>query len=260
MTPQKSCDNDKQSDIVNSSDNNTNITSNPKSPRVLHNISINITVAESPICVRRRIHLRSLSDVTPAAGRSPAPRARSHSDRASPVSRAVSPLVARSMTPTVSSVTRALTPVPSPRVRSERSSPARSPRARNANRFRSVDASTVHADPWRKMSDVDLKSVGKRRSDRSRVEDPWIKNSVGRSSDSRSLSLESRRGKLERRAAVECVCRRPGSPRCMSRPQQYTECEPIPLYRAPSKKVVCSVDIEGGDAAKAVDPLLETTC
>ncbi|CAH2050730.1 unnamed protein product, partial [Iphiclides podalirius] len=68
-----------------------------RSPRVAHNISISVTDADSPAGVRRRVHLRSLSDVTPSS-RSLAPRARSHSERprASPAATpARSPALAR---------------------------------------------------------------------------------------------------------------------------------------------------------------------
>lgn len=182
----------------------SNISKSPKT--VKHNISINITDTDSPVCVRRRIHLRSLSDVTPTS-RPHTPRARSQSARSPP-----------------SSPSRpALPPPPS---RSERSSPTRPD-----------PAATILGNPWRKMSDVDLKASDRRRNsnrvslDGTPADDPWVKNSRPRTEtkprreavvvDSTSIKTVSiKRGKLERRSPVPCdgcgvdgcECRKPRSP------------------------------------------------
>ncbi|KAJ2948086.1 hypothetical protein O0L34_g9883 [Tuta absoluta] len=209
------------------------------SPPAAHNISINVTDADSPCGVRRRAHLRSLSDVTPAA-RAPAARARSHSERprASPApSPCPSPLHPASAR---ASPAPALAPLaPSPRaVRSARASPepepsTAPPRPRRAHRFRS-DTVTVLGDPWRKMSDVDLRGARHQASlDSARALDPWVKNAsdraASRSRDDLAHSVSEsepkrdgtfRRGKLERKAAIvcescgneSCECWRPRSP------------------------------------------------
>ncbi|KAI5644975.1 serine aminopeptidase, s33 domain-containing protein [Phthorimaea operculella] len=219
----------------------------PASPPAAHNISINVTDADSPCGVRRRAHLRSLSDVTPAA-RSTATRARSHSERprASPApSPCPSPLHPASAR---ASPAPGLAPLaPSPRaVRSARASPEPTrdpfdepadapPRPRRGNRFRS-DTVTVLGDPWRKMSDVDLRGGGARAQaslDSARAGDPWVKNAPDRAAsrsrdDLTRTASESepkrdgtfRRGKLERKAAIvcescgneSCECWRPRSP------------------------------------------------
>ncbi|CAH0405228.1 unnamed protein product [Chilo suppressalis] len=217
------------------------------SPRPI-NISINVTDADSPAGVRRRIHLRSLSDVTPAS-RTLAPRARSHSERPSTTPQP-SPLHV---------------PLAAPRARSERSSPAASTLALNAP--------PLLGDPWRKMSDRELSAA------RSAL-DPWVKKS-GREEGGVSLP---QRGKLERTAAVceacgasgaECACRRctcersprpsparlqPPPPRAPSRAASEDDDRvgPRRLYKSASQKVVSSVDTDV--APETADPLLETTC
>ncbi|CAG9136777.1 unnamed protein product [Plutella xylostella] len=144
------------------------ISSATRSPRTTsHNISINITEVESPAGVRRRAHLRSLSDVTPAPPRSP--RARSHSERPAP--------------------------------------PASPPPRAARPRLRS-DTLTILGDPWRKMSDSEVRAPRPARS----VDDPWVKSST---------LGGARRGKLERRSPVvcdacgheSCECWRPRTPR-----------------------------------------------
>ncbi|CAG9796412.1 unnamed protein product [Diatraea saccharalis] len=207
------------------------------------NISINVTAADSPVCVRRRIHLRSLSDVTPAS-RTLAPRARSHSER---------PRTTPQPSP-------AHVPPAPPRARSERSSPAASTLA--------LDAPPLLGDPWRKMSDRELTAA------RSAL-DPWVKKTAREQS---AAEAPPRRGKLERAApvcetcgptAAECACRRctcersprpsPARlqpPRQPARAHSDDEERPRRLYKSASQRAVTSVDAE----PKTADPLLETTC
>ncbi|KPI95049.1 Abhydrolase domain-containing protein FAM108C1 [Papilio xuthus] len=233
-----------------------------RSPRLAHNISISVTDTDSPAGVRRRIHLRSLSDVTPAS-REPAPRARSHSERprASPLSsRAPSPCPAPSPARSL-----ALSPTPSPApsplrpvARSERSSPDATLRVR-----------PVLGDPWRKMSEVDLKSAERRVRG-----DPWVRSPSTRA---------RRRGRLQRAAAVCEACGRSGCEcaRCTCSPRAATagalsprvppvlrahsddEARPRRLYKSSSQKAICSTTTTTSMAAERAeppDPLLETTC
>lgn len=199
-------------------------------PSIAHNISINVTDTDSPTCVRRRIHLRSLSDVTPAS-RTHTLRARSHSERprASPA-----PSPARAVPPSPAAVVPTATPaVLLPRiVRSERSSPDASSLAlddANESRLRSRDRSgsdavSVLGNPWRKMSEVDLNAAGSRgRSAGRGALDPWVRNptlrpdkscdrpasreDVGRAVSDSEQKREVpafKRGKLERRSPVVC--------------------------------------------------------
>ncbi|CAK1540216.1 unnamed protein product [Leptosia nina] len=194
------------------------------SPRaVTHNISINVTDTDSPTGVRRRIHLRSLSDVTPS-GRSPGARPRSQSER---------PRVSPTPSPAIS-VAPSPAPSPSPRippssphlvtalyprvVRSERSSPDASLHALVDDNRPKAEGLTVLNDPWRKMSEVDLKTAARRIRPSGRASldspstiDPWVRNPTSRagsrdelrSSDGASRA-RVRRGKLERTAAVMC--------------------------------------------------------
>lgn len=229
--------------------------------------------ADSPAGVRRRIHLRSLSDVTPAS-RALTPRARSHSERP-----------------------RAL-PAPSPShpsTRSARSSPDASPASPRARRAPSPAAAL--ADPWRKMSELDL---------RPRALDPWVKNarrplalsgeelprpSPAADSEPNNSGGTFKRGKLERKACVvcescgneSCECWRPRTPRaarslaarctCSPRPSPARlaprpaparalsddEARPRRLYKSASQKIICS-SMESEPVKKPADPLLETTC
>ncbi|CAG4954383.1 unnamed protein product [Colias eurytheme] len=220
-----------------------------RSPRTIaHNISINVTDADSPVGVRRRIHLRSLSDVTPA-GRSPGARARSHSDRprAEPA-----PSAAVSLAPSPAPSPSPRVPPASPRnlvtalyprvVRSERSSPDASLHTLVDDARPRTDALTVSNDPWRKMSEVDLKSAGRRMGAATRASldsphavDPWVRNPASRAGSRDELSaagagaadaggrLRGRRGKLERAAAV--VCEACGGAGCECRRAQCT-CPP----------------------------------
>lgn len=214
----------------NKTDNNE-IGSTELKPSVVHNISINVTDTDSPTCVRRRIHLRSLSDVTPAS-RTHTPRARSHSERprASP---APSPSHAPQSPATVLAAPATAPAVLLPRiVRSERSSPDASSLAlddgtetRLRSRDRSgSDAVSVLGNPWRKMSDVDLNASGSRsRSTGRGALDPWVRNPTlrpdknsdvpkSREDVTRAVSDSEqkrdvptfKRGKLERRSPVVC--------------------------------------------------------
>lgn len=255
--------------------------------------------ADSPAGVRRRIHLRSLSDVTPAS-RALAPRARSHSERP-----------------------RAL-PAPSPShpqapaaraVRSARSSPDASRERLDAAPADPPPRRSALADPWRKMSELDLRTRA--------ALDPWVKNAPRRApadpprDRDRAHSGEDlgrpgpdpdpkrdngtfKRGKLERKPAVvcescgneSCECWRPRTPRaarslgarctCSPRsprpsPARLASLAPAPaarpplralsddegrprrLYKSASQKIICS-SMESDGVKKPVDPLLETTC
>ncbi|CAK1602296.1 unnamed protein product [Parnassius mnemosyne] len=221
-------------------------------PMVVHNISISVTDTDSPAGVRRRVHLRSLSDVTPAA-RAPVQRARSHSERprASPA-----PSPARSL---------ALSPAPSPLraavTRSERSSPDASLRE-----SRPVGSG---GDPWRKMSEVDLKSAGRARAD------PWVKSASLRPGEA---ARRRARGRLERAAPVceacgrsacdcwraRCTCSpraarlapRPPHPAHPARAHSDDETRPRRLYKSASQAICSSTE----ERPKPADPLLETTC
>lgn len=207
-----------------------------------------MTDADSPPGVRRRIHLRSLSDVTPASCAT-TPRARSHSER---------PRVLPSPSPSPS---HTLAPRPERAVVSARTSPAVSrerldfaaplapatgpstPRLRH--RTQTV---TVLGDPWRKMNDPDLggattrsrPAAGQASLDATRGFDPWVKkpalrpaadfgheriapndDTIRAGSDAETKRDGTfRRGKLERKAAVvcescgneSCECWRPRSP------------------------------------------------
>ncbi|GBP84826.1 hypothetical protein EVAR_32725_1 [Eumeta japonica] len=251
-----------------------------RSPKnVVHNISINVTDTDSPAGVRRRIHLRSLSDVTPA-GRavSPRTRARAFSERphhssppASPSAGHLSPH--REISTLTSILAKCETSASVRNVRkvhSERSSPnlslvsvecarsdtetaKHSPRPRNANRFRS-DTVTILGDPWRKMSEFDLKTDCRRSRtpthpplDRADSDDPWVKSCTlqlpsarstprdnddgvvkkpsGSNSDIKQEIVSFKRGKLERNSPVvcdscgneSCECWRPRSPCCPGR-------------------------------------------
>ncbi|CAH2102234.1 unnamed protein product [Euphydryas editha] len=250
-----------------------------RSPRPVHNISINVTDADSPVGVRRRLHLRSLSDVTPA-GRSPAPRARSHSDR---------PRVSPAPSATLSAAPSAApSPAPSPRrppapsspvaphalvpraVRSERSSP-------DASLHALADEARVRpeADPWRKMSDVDLGRSGRPAAraslDAPHALDPWVRKPTRRaaSRDSVGATPEARprRGRLERAAGVvcescgaaACECRRAGACTCSPRPSP-ARLSPRPPLRAHSYDEGRPRRAPEPPAGEAPDPLLETTC
>ncbi|VVC95165.1 unnamed protein product [Leptidea sinapis] len=234
-----------------------------RSPRpITHNISINITDTDSPVGVRRRIHLRSLSDVTPA-GRSPGARARSHSEkpRASPSS-SPSPRA-------VPSSPHSLAPSQHPRVvRSERSSPDASLNALSDEPRLRTEALTVINDPWRKMSEVDLKTASRsmrhntRASlDSSKASDPWVRNPTSRGASRDNVSTSGRRrGKLERSSAVTCEacgvtgaaceCWRPPctcgpapsrlSPRPPVRAHSDDEERPRRLYKTASQKNICT--------------------
>ncbi|CAG4977786.1 unnamed protein product [Parnassius apollo] len=238
LSPHNSREGDKRSD-----------SNEPESqPRVVHNISISVTDADSPAGVRRRVHLRSLSDVTPAS-RTPVQRARSHSERprASP---APSPARSLALSPTPSPLRAAVT-------RSERSSPDASLR----------EARPVGGDPWRKMSEVDLKSAGRARAD------PWVKSASLRPGDA---ARRRARGRLERAAPV-CEGVRPLGLRVLARalhvlaarhppgaarptpPQRAhsdDETRPRRLYKSASQAICSSTE----ERAKPADPLLETTC
>ncbi|CAB3241038.1 unnamed protein product [Arctia plantaginis] len=220
-----------------SSDNNE-VASTDQKGSITHNISINVTDTDSPTCVRRRIHLRSLSDVTPAS-LTHTPRARSQSERprASPSpSRAAlrSPAKAPTLSPLFVSTPGA------PRfVRSERSSPDASMVALDdtfassdvgiARRFggrdrSSSDAFSVLGNPWQKMSEVDLNTAaGRGRTGGRGGLDPWVRNSTMRSAtscerpasrdDANRTNSDSeqkrevptfKRGKLERKSPVAC--------------------------------------------------------
>ncbi|XP_037302693.1 dapper homolog 3-like, partial [Manduca sexta] len=226
-----------------------------------HNISINVTDTDSPDGARRRIHLRSLSDVTPAS-RAHTPRARSHSERprASP---APSPARPRA----------ALAPR---QARSERSSPDASPLALDDGRRARDRAASALADPWRKMSELDLAAA---RSTR----DPWVRFPPPRADDPPAVEPERRRDprrpRLERRSPVSCdTC---GSEscecwRCTCEPRSARvsparlaargavralsdeEERPRRLYKSSSQRLVCSATEP--DRARPADPLLETTC
>lgn len=253
-----------------------------------------MTDADSPTCVRRRIHLRSLSDVTPAS-RALAARARSHSERprASP-----QPSPARA-------------PLAPPRARSERSSPVASLLALDAPTAPAAPsapptpphAAPVLGNPWRKMSEHDL-DLRSRPSPRSH--DPWVRNSSLRPlarDETGGVSSEPetgrgregagvKRGKLERKAAVcescggascecwraeaagartargssLCTCERSPRvsparllPRVPARALSDDEERPRRLYKSASQRVVCA-SIDGDVPRKAADPLLETTC
>ncbi|KAJ0182357.1 hypothetical protein K1T71_001726 [Dendrolimus kikuchii] len=218
-----------------------------------HNISISVTDTDSPVGVRRRIHLRSLSDVTPTS-RAQTPRARSHSER---------PRESPAPSPTPSPSPSPSRPPPLavalfPRaVRSERSSPdasmvgldgAGDTKARLRSRF-GGDNGTALGDPWRKMSEADLNVAGGRSRISARAAlDPWIKipsvrSEAGRERSSRDESAAaasatvpepeprreggSKRGKLERRSPVvcescgneSCECWRVRSPGCPRTPR-----------------------------------------
>ncbi|CAG9581664.1 unnamed protein product [Danaus chrysippus] len=209
----------------------------PRSPRptvptsAAHNISISVTDADSPCVTRRRNHLRSLSDVTPAA-RSPVARARSHSERprASP-----GPSPTPSAAPSTVPSPRRL-PVPPVRTphsphspRPTHTSPTLRPRAVRSERS-SPDASLhmlsdeprsrPELDPWRKMSDVDLgragrtgrqgRTVARRSLDApnapatSRPLDPWVRKARRAASRDEVCETRARRGRLERSAVVQC--------------------------------------------------------
>lgn len=215
-------------------DNNEAISTDQKAS-IAYNISINVTDTDSPSYVRRRIHLRSLSDVTPAS-RAHTPRARSHSER---------PRATATPSP---SRPAPRSPVPQPHtgapgmprfVRSERSSPDTSlltleePLAHSeaglTRRFgardrSSSDAVSVLGNPWRKMSEVDIKSAAARGrvGGRSGL-DPWVKIPSPRADSScdRAMSKDEasrgtsdteqkresstfKRGKLERKSPVVC--------------------------------------------------------
>ncbi|CAH4031339.1 unnamed protein product [Pieris brassicae] len=260
------------------------------SPRsIAHNISINVTDIDSPAGVRRRIHLRSLSDVTPA-GRSPGARPRSHSERPH-ISPGPSPAVsiAPSPSPRIAPPSPHLVTALYPRVvRSERSSPDASLHALVDDPRPKPNVLTVVNDPWRKMSEVDLKSAGRRRRPTARASlesrstvDPWVRNPASRTG-SRD-ELRARRGKLERSAAVacescgsgacewwaaraagDCTCAslsparlapRPPPPRALS----DDESRPRRLFKSASQKIICS-SLERDTTAPTADPLLETTC
>ncbi|XP_049878650.1 serine/arginine repetitive matrix protein 1-like [Pectinophora gossypiella] len=215
-------------------DNNEARSSEPKSPiTVAHNISINVTDTDSPAGVRRRIHLRSLSDVTPTS-RAPTPRARSHSERPAPSpAPSPGPSPAHAALAAPRAVCSART---SPAASRERLDDVAADRVRRADRLRG-DAVSVLGDPWRKMSDLDLRGGRPRRDTR---DDPWVKKPAARTAADttreRAPSREDvaranadpdpkrdgtfRRGKLERKAAVvcescgneSCECWRPRSP------------------------------------------------
>ncbi|CAH0727511.1 unnamed protein product, partial [Brenthis ino] len=194
-------------------------------PAPLSAPAISVTDADSPAGARRRVHLRSLSDVTPAA-RSPATRARSHSERPR-----VSPTPSPSPSPRRPPAPHALRPRA---VRSERSSPDASLHA------------LADADPWRKMSEAELRpSPGRARSSLE-APDPWVRK--GR-----------RRGRLERAAGVACgecargcTCSPARAPaRPPLRAHSHDEGRPRRLHKSASQRLL-SVD--------APDPLLETTC
>ncbi|XP_072942098.1 uncharacterized protein, partial [Epargyreus clarus] len=244
-----------------------------RSPKpVVHNISINVTDADSPVGVRRRIHLRSLSDVTPAS-RSLAPRARSHSERPR-ASAAPSPALSLAPSPA-----HPAAPAPPRHARSERSSPDAAlhaladdaaPRAaRTARAARS--ALSVLGDPWRKMSEADLDAAARRPPpsprasfDAPRGLDPWVMNTRSASRDDvaapAALDREprpgrGRRGKLERRAAVvcetcgnsSCECWRPHSPaapRCTCEARSPRPARPSPARLAPRTPVRAHSDDE----------------
>ncbi|XP_045772487.1 ESX-1 secretion-associated protein EspK-like [Maniola jurtina] len=237
-----------------------------RSPRALaHNISINVTDADSPPGVRRRIHLRSLSDVTPAA-RSPVARARSHSERprASPA-----PSPAASPAPSPRRPPAGLTPAPLPRaVRSERSSPDASLHA-----LADEARGRPELDPWRKMSELDLGRAG--RQARAAL-DPWVRKPARRaaSRDSVGDGARVRRGRLERAGGVcdacggapcecwrsACTCSPRASParlqpRGPPRAHSHDEGRPRRLYKSSSQRALAVPR-----APDAPDPLLETTC
>lgn len=230
-----------------------------------HNISINITEVDSPAVVRRRVHLRSLSDVTPAA-RAHVVRARSHSDRTSP-------------RPAPRSPPRSPRSPPRRAVRSERSSPNLSAAAPRSPRPRA--ALSVLGDPWRKMSDADPKSDKRDRlsfDGTSRSDDPWIKNSSSHrtgepsqrsgknfvKTDVKRDSASFKRGKLERKSAVACEASGRESseswPVCTCpMPRAPPDRDDAALYKSVSQKNIFSID-KSESAKRAPDPLLETTC
>lgn len=211
-----------------------------------------MTDADSPHGVRRRIHLRSLSDVTPAS-RATTPRARSHSER---------PCASPSPSPSPS---HTLAPRPERAVVSARTSPAASRERLNLAapatgpstprlRHRTHTVSVL-GDPWRKMNDLDLGSAatrprptaGQASLDATRTFDPWVKkpalrpaadfghdriapkdDTIRPESDVESKGDGTfRRGKLERKPAVvcetcgneSCECWRPRSPGCPRTPR-----------------------------------------
>lgn len=189
-----------------------------------------MTAAESPGCGRRRIHLRSLSDVTGATrggGTGGGGRARSLSERAArlePRSHQPSPSASLLSVEAAAALRRH----PSDLV-----APPRDPAP--------VPASP-RPDPWRKMS-ASL--------ERATSHDPWIRNVLdkkGRNSVDlyeRVKRSSWRRGKLERRAGVEghCTCAEPPR-RALPAPPPPAPAPPPPPPPADARP----------------DPLLETTC
>lgn len=249
--------------------------------------------------MRRRKHLRSLSDVTPASRAAPA-RARSHSERPPPLRASHS---ART-SPDAS--------------RDRLDDPPPDARARTRDRLRG-DTVGVVGDPWRKMSELDLRAAGGRARpaahvspDGPRPGDPWIKNRTVRPTADRAPAGDAaaadakreatvRRGKLERKSAVvcdscgneSCECWRPRSPACPRTPRAARslapgaagalctcsprlspsrlaprqpvralsddEGRPRRLRKTSSQKMICS-SVESESVTKTADPLLETTC